>query len=74
MVVGGCKLVKLSADQEQSRPQGDLDQVRQERQGYRLPGDCKIDPEACAHAASASLMAKEVYCRAQSQRVDKDRT
>jgi hypothetical protein len=66
--------LKFSADYEQPCPQGDLDQVRQEREGDHLPGDCQIDPETCARAAHSALMAKEVYCRSQSQRVDKDRT
>src|ERR1700744_3682582 len=74
MVEGVCEPLKFSAGDEQHRPQGDLDQVCHERECYRQRDDCKIDQGACAGAPESHLMAKEVYRRSQSERMDKNRT
>src|SRR5215469_2966072 len=48
--------------------------MRHERKRYHQRDDCKIDQGACACAPAISLIAKEVYRRSQSERMDENRT
>jgi hypothetical protein len=74
VVIGDSEALKLSANHEESRPQGDLNQVRRESKGYHQRNDAKVDPETYARAAEFFFAAKEIYRPIDSQSVDTDRT
>jgi hypothetical protein len=73
VVVGDSEHLKFSAEDEQSRPQGDLNQVRSKGKRDHQRNDAKVDQESYARSAEFLLVAKENYRPIDSHGVDTDR-